>query len=161
MINIENLINDGNPDIFEVYDDGKCKYNSFEVRLNTNYLIDGIIIDITGYGADEEDAVNNLKYKVGNSWSKLQEILKPVKINDFYIIPDVTKFVCTIKSPMSYVVGDSIWTPITSITVEDAVLRYDNELLAYTITSEQLDKKWIYATIAPYVTILKILDIGK
>ena len=29
MINIENLINDGNTDILDVYDDGKCKYNSF------------------------------------------------------------------------------------------------------------------------------------
>ena len=50
MLNIENLVNDGNPDIFDIYDDGKCKHNSLEARLNTKYLIDGISIDITGYG---------------------------------------------------------------------------------------------------------------
>lgn len=147
MLNIENLVNDGNPDVFDVYDDGKCKHNSFEARLNTKYLIDGITIDITGYGYDREEAIRDLINEFNNSYSKLEDIIKPIRINDFYIIPNKTKFVCTIRPILT---GNII-------LVEDAILKYDKDILAYVIESEKLDKVWIYATIAPYVAVLKIL----
>lgn len=147
MINIENLINDGNPDILNIYNDKKEKHNSFEARLNTNYFSDGISIDVTGYGYSKEEAISDLVDKFNISYSRLEEIINPIKINDFYIIPNKTKFVCVIRPPL-----------IGSITlVEDAILKYDKDILAYVIDSEKLDKIWIYATIAPYVTILKIL----
>lgn len=147
MINIENLINDGNPDILNIYNDKKEKHNSFEARLNTKYFSDGISIDVTGYGYNKEEAISDLVDKFNISYSRLEEIINPIKINDFYIIPNKTKFVCVIRPPL-----------IGSITlVEDAILKYDKDILAYVIDSEKLDKIWIYATIAPYVTILKIL----
>lgn len=147
MINIENLIYDGNPDILTIYNDGKEKHNSFEARLDTKYFIDGISIDVTGYGYSKEEAISDLVDKFNISYSRLEEIINPIKINDFYISPNKTKFVCVIRPLIN-----------GNITlVEDAILKYDKDILAYVIASEQLDKIWIYATIAPYVTILKIL----
>lgn len=147
MMNIENLIHDGNPDILTIYNDGKEKHNSFEARLNTNYFSDGISIDVTGYGYSKEEAISDLVDKFNISYSRLEEIINPIKINDFYIIPNKTKFVCVIRSPL---IG-------SIILVEDAILKYDKDILAYVIDSEKLDKIWIYAAIVPYVTILKIL----
>ena len=158
MINIDNIVGktavedkvsfivDDNFRLVRYYDDKKGKHNSVEVTIDTKNKLDGFDLYAIGYGANEEEAVNDLKDKVGKSWSKLQEILKPIKINEFYIIPDKTKFVCTIRPPMSHIV-----------TVEDAVLSFDNDLLAYIIKSEKLGKTWVYAAVHPYISILRLV----
>lgn len=53
-----------------IHNDGKEKYQSFEAMINScnDYL------DLTGYGADQEEAIKELKNKVDEYIKKLQEI---------------------------------------------------------------------------------------
>ena len=68
-------------------------------------------------------------------------------INGFKIIPNKTIFSCTIRPPFNDI-----------ILIKDAILKYDKDILAYIIESNELNKIWIYATLVPYFCILDMKE---
>lgn len=68
--------------VLKVYNDGKEKHMSFEAYFD---LFKDGILDITGYGEDKDDAIDNLKKKISDFVNQIDglEWDNPVDV-DYY-----------------------------------------------------------------------------
>lgn len=110
--------------LYKIYDDKKGKFNSFESTFDTKSTIDGIDLNITGYGSDVNEAFDDMMNKIDDSFNKLMDV-KPLNIRGVYITPN-TAFKCVIN-PL-FISGP--------IEIDDAKLVYDDKYLCYLIKSE-------------------------
>lgn len=62
------------PNTLYIYNDKKEKHNSFEANLFIE--VEGMWIDITGYGVDKDEAMEDMRCKYNNMVSKLSKIVE-------------------------------------------------------------------------------------